>query len=175
MRQLHGPLKSKAFLPYSWNKAEGFRLFSPRNLKAKTMNLRRVVYIVYRQSPSGPVDPSFGALTGRLKFTVRRHECNKDSLSLVVPYANSNWGILGNTMRQLVKTSRYTLYQSGVGLSTMRQFAVLTWEKRGSIFSPTLTHISNRFFVFRFMGENRRNPCAFSQGYDRKTFGLSGL
>ena len=27
----------------------------------------------------GPVDPSFGALSGRLKFTVRRHECNKDS------------------------------------------------------------------------------------------------
>ena len=30
----------------------------------------------------GPVDPSFRALSGRLKFTVRRHKFNKDSLSL---------------------------------------------------------------------------------------------
>ena len=29
----------------------------------------------------GPVDPSFQALSGRLKFTVRRHKFNKDSLS----------------------------------------------------------------------------------------------
>ena len=35
---------------------------------------------VCRQSPLGPVDPSFGALAGRLKFTVRRHKFNKDSL-----------------------------------------------------------------------------------------------
>jgi len=28
------------------------------------------------------VDPSFRALSGRLKFTVRRHKFNKDSLSL---------------------------------------------------------------------------------------------
>jgi len=35
-----------------------------------------------RQSPLGPVDPSFRALSGRLKFTVRRHKFNKDSLSL---------------------------------------------------------------------------------------------
>ena len=27
----------------------------------------------------GPVDPSFRALSGRLKFTVRRHKFNKDS------------------------------------------------------------------------------------------------
>ena len=32
-------------------------------------------------SRSGPVDPSFRALFERLKFTVRRHTCNKDSLS----------------------------------------------------------------------------------------------
>ena len=31
--------------------------------------------------PLGPVDPSFRALSGRLNFTVRRHKCNKDSLS----------------------------------------------------------------------------------------------
>ena len=30
-------------------------------------------YIVYRQSPAGPVDLSFRALSGRLNFTVRRH------------------------------------------------------------------------------------------------------
>ena len=32
-------------------------------------------------SPLGPVDPSFRTLSGRLKFTVRRHEFNKDSFS----------------------------------------------------------------------------------------------
>ena len=30
---------------------------------------------------AGPVVPSFRALSGRLKFTVRRHKFNKDSLS----------------------------------------------------------------------------------------------
>jgi len=29
----------------------------------------------------GPVDPAFRAFYGRLKFTVRRHKVNKDSLS----------------------------------------------------------------------------------------------
>ena len=33
-----------------------------------------------RQRPLGPVDPSFRALSGRLKLTVRRHKFNKDSL-----------------------------------------------------------------------------------------------
>ena len=33
-------------------------------------------------SLSGPVDPSFRALSGRLEFTVRRHKFNKDSLLL---------------------------------------------------------------------------------------------
>ena len=37
-------------------------------------------YIVYRQSPQGPVDPSLRALSGRLKVTVRRHKLNKYSL-----------------------------------------------------------------------------------------------
>ena len=31
---------------------------------------------------SGPEDPSFRALSGRLKLTVRRHKFNKDSLSV---------------------------------------------------------------------------------------------
>jgi hypothetical protein len=38
-------------------------------------------YIVYRQGPLGPVDPSFQALSGRIQFTFRRHEFKKDSLS----------------------------------------------------------------------------------------------
>ena len=38
-------------------------------------------YTVYRQSPLGPVDPSFRALSGRLKFTIRRHKFNNDYLS----------------------------------------------------------------------------------------------
>jgi len=39
--------------------------------------------VLHRVSSSilGPVDPSFRALSGRLKFTVRRHEFNNDSLS----------------------------------------------------------------------------------------------
>ena len=37
-------------------------------------------YIVYRQSPLGPADPSFRALSGRLKFTFRRHKFNEDYL-----------------------------------------------------------------------------------------------
>ena len=35
---------------------------------------------IKRRSPAGPVDPSFRALSGRLKFTVPRHKFNKDSL-----------------------------------------------------------------------------------------------
>ena len=41
-----------------------------RNLKPQRLKPKR-----------GPVDPSFRALSGRLKFTVRRHKFNKDSLS----------------------------------------------------------------------------------------------
>ena len=36
----------------------------------------------------GPVDPSFRALSGRLKFTVRGHKLNKDSLSQEVVSAS---------------------------------------------------------------------------------------
>ena len=40
-------------------------------------------YILHRVSSSllGPAVPSFRALSGRLKFTVRRHKFNKDYLS----------------------------------------------------------------------------------------------
>ena len=39
------------------------------------------LYIVHRRSHLGPVDPSFRALSGSLKFTVRRHKFNEDFLS----------------------------------------------------------------------------------------------
>ena len=47
--------------------------------------------LVHRVSSSllGPVDPSCRALSGRLKFTVRRHKLNKDYLS--VQLSQSDW------------------------------------------------------------------------------------
>ena len=39
------------------------------------------VFSYERGTPVGPVVPSFRALSGRLKLTVRRHKSNKDSLS----------------------------------------------------------------------------------------------
>ena len=44
---------------------------------------------MYRQSPLGPADPSIRALSGRLKFTVRRHYFNEDYLFLANPSAES--------------------------------------------------------------------------------------
>ena len=38
----------------------------------------------------GPIDPSFRALSGRRKFTVRRHHSNEDSLSLE---RKQRWGL----------------------------------------------------------------------------------
>ena len=43
-------------------------------------------FIVYRQSPLGPIDPSFQALFGCLKLTFRRHNFNKDTLSSTRPF-----------------------------------------------------------------------------------------
>ena len=51
----------------------------------------------------GPVDPSFRALSGRLKFTVRRHKFNKDSLSSKVKRVAGD-----------ASTASYPLQQSGV-------------------------------------------------------------
>ena len=48
--------------------------------------------MVHRQSPLGPVDPSFRALSGRLKFTVRRHKFNEDSLLSGYPRAGTACG-----------------------------------------------------------------------------------
>ena len=52
------------------------------NKEEEGVSTRCRFYIVYRQSHLGPVDPSFRALSGRLKFTVRRHKINNDSLSV---------------------------------------------------------------------------------------------
>jgi len=45
-----------------------------------TLFLAYRFYIVNRQSPLGPEDSSFRALSGRRKLTVRRHKSNEDSL-----------------------------------------------------------------------------------------------
>jgi len=50
---------------------------APRGGQART-----AVFLRVSSSLLGPVDPSFRALSGRLKFTVRRHKFNKDSLLL---------------------------------------------------------------------------------------------
>ena len=42
----------------------------------------------------GPVDPSFRALSGRLKFTVRRHKFNKDS----PPLEAGGWHVPGEAL-----------------------------------------------------------------------------
>ena len=54
----------------------------PRGLQLCLM--RSTFFIVHRQSPLGPVDPSFRALSRRLKFMFRRHKFNKDSPLLEV-------------------------------------------------------------------------------------------
>ena len=41
-------------------------------------------FTVHLQSPLGPVDPSFRALSGRLEFMVRCHKFKKDSLYRVL-------------------------------------------------------------------------------------------
>ena len=48
----------------------------------------RRLWVLHHVSSSleGPVDPSFRALSGSLKFTVRRHTFDKDSLSFVVVF-----------------------------------------------------------------------------------------
>ena len=52
---------------------------SPSNRLRCALCVRKVVHRV-SSSLLGPVDPSFRALSGRLKFIVRRHKFNKDSL-----------------------------------------------------------------------------------------------
>ena len=65
-----------------------------------------------RQS-SGPVDPPFRALSGRLKFMVRRHKFNKDSSLPAVKSARQNlvWG-----SRVLVFQGWDRIWGSGFGV-----------------------------------------------------------
>ena len=51
-----------------------------REVSASVVDSSPRVFIVHRQSPLGPVGPSFRALYGRLKCTVRRHKFDKESL-----------------------------------------------------------------------------------------------
>ena len=51
----------------------------------QTLFVADKLYIENRPSLFGPVDPSFRALSGRLKFTVRSHKFDKDSLSCFRP------------------------------------------------------------------------------------------
>ena len=44
----------------------------------------------------GPVDPLFRALSGRLKFTVRRHKLNNDSFSWAGGGGADRWGAVGD-------------------------------------------------------------------------------
>ena len=48
---------------------------------AQRVILNEAYEFLVSSSLLGPVDPSFRALSGRLKFTVRRHKFNKDILS----------------------------------------------------------------------------------------------
>ena len=51
-------------------------------MSASVLQFVRRLQVVHRVSSSlvGPVVPSFRALSGRLKCTVRRHKFNEDSL-----------------------------------------------------------------------------------------------
>ena len=60
-----------------WNGVEGFGVYSMGFGVSETKGVGG------SSSLLGPIDPSFRALPGRLKFAVRRHEFNKDSLILL--------------------------------------------------------------------------------------------
>ena len=93
------------------------------------------VYVVHRiwSSLSGPVDPSFRALSGRLKFTIRRHKFNKDSLCCV---------------RMVCPCARNMPQVSGVGsriLSVGFRVWALGFRVPGTVFRVSC-------FVFRISG-----------------------
>jgi len=66
--------------PYSLHPKPETRNPKPETLNSNALNSEHYTHRV-SSSPLGPVDPSFRALSGRLKFTARRHKLNKDSLS----------------------------------------------------------------------------------------------
>jgi len=67
-----------------------------REVSASVLSFIRRRQVLHRVSSSllGPVHPSFRALSGRLKFMVRRHKLNKDSLSFSAHRASSRSVIL---------------------------------------------------------------------------------
>ena len=63
-------------------------------------------------SPLDPVVPSFRALSGRLKFTVRRHQFNKDSLpqTLACSAGGKRRGCTRRRRRQSASSSRLSSF-----------------------------------------------------------------
>jgi hypothetical protein len=76
-------------------------------------------FIVHRQSPLGPVDPSFRALSGRVEFLVRRHKFNKDNLSF-----GSGWS---TDLKDLSTGNWY-------GIPLWRKFKVVRTFQKSTIF-----------------------------------------
>ena len=68
--------KSRNTKPETLNPTPQTLRLQPEPLTLKPDTLHRV-----SSNPLGSVDPSFRALSGRLKLTVRRHKFNKDYLS----------------------------------------------------------------------------------------------
>ena len=71
----YGTYKTVKARFWSWLSGEGPRHISRCSLFARKQSRHPRLVLV--------VDPSFRALSGRLKFTVRRHKFNKDSLFLM--------------------------------------------------------------------------------------------
>ena len=98
-------------------------------------NVHRVL-----SSRLGPVDPSSRALSGRLKFTVRRQKFNKESLIKHNPRSGLRWILLCNTIYE-----RRVMHQgSGVGMRSSGQvfgFLILVLAMRGWILPTTLEAI----------------------------------
>ena len=79
----------------------------------------RRLQVLHRVSSGllGPVNSSFRALPGRLKFTVRRHRFNQDCLSLVDP---ETWG--ATRLVKLKSSSSSSLLLSSLELSDTKVY-----------------------------------------------------
>ena len=88
--------------------------------------------IVHRQSPSGPVDPSFRALSGHVKFMVRRHTFNKDSSHALkhVPERVTN-----RSTNLTIQHSKYVHFWEGRYEATWKREFKLPWRKTGPLIS----------------------------------------
>ena len=88
------------------------------------MRRPEVDYHGFWSSLLGPVDPSFRALSGRLKFTVRRHKFNEDSFPLGADPSTSGVKTIGqpNWFRGgLVFKAHRLLYHSALGLRVIKK------------------------------------------------------